>query len=152
MIVIVGHGPSVLSGLGALIDTHPVVRLKRGLLDGYDRSHWGSRTDYLCARSPSFDKGQHPFWLFDSPEWCEYYARYSDRKPSTGLCALFMAVEKLKPDCIGLIGFDRMLNPDDAKSRKWNEPKARSLWGHDQRAEHDCLHSLGVAIVDLTRC
>jgi hypothetical protein len=141
VIVIVGHGPSVLSGLGDLIDTHTVVRLKRGLLETYDRQHWGSRTDYLCARSPFFDHRQFPFWLFDSQKWIDYFARFSSQKPTTGLCAVFCAIDRLAPDELGLIGFDRVLRPEEHTGR----------YLHDAYAEQACLHSLGLTITDLTR-
>jgi hypothetical protein len=139
VIVIVGHGPSILSGLGDLIDSHTVIRLKRGLLETYDRRHWGSRTDYLCARSFRFDHGHHPFWLFDSRKWCDYFAHFSGKKPTTGLCAVFCAIDRLAPNGIGLIGFDRVLRPDEISGR----------YLHDGRAEYACLHSLGVNIIDL---
>jgi hypothetical protein len=135
-VVIVGHGPSVLSGLGAVIDAHTVVRLKRGLLETHDRSHWGSRTDYLCARSPGFDHGRFPFWLARGEYPC-----YRG-KPTTGLCAVLECIERLQPDSIALIGFDRLLYPDT--------PDPPHTWlAHDKHAEHACLHSLGVRITDL---
>jgi hypothetical protein len=146
VIVIVGHGPSVLSGLGDLIDTHTVIRLKRGLLETHERRHWGSRTDYLCARSPRFNHGHFPFWLYDSPTWDSYFARFSDLKPTTGLCAVFCVIDRLAPSEIGLIGFDRLLDPEQGETGKWNQPGA---FMHDSHAEHECLHSLGVRIFDL---
>ena len=139
MIVIVGHGPSVLSGLGAVIDSHTVVRLKKAPTKPAE--HYGKRTDYLCARSLIFDTGQVPFWLFpDDSRWIEYFARFHPRrrKPSTGLCAVFSAIDRLDAKEIALIGFDAILNQLD-------------LAGHDTRAEHECLHSLGVKIIDLEK-
>lgn len=156
MIVIVGHGPSVLRGLGSVIDTHTVVRLKHGLnaKPKPDPFHWGTRTDYLCARSLIFkdEKSKVPFWHFsDPPKWLDYYAGFEPRnaKPSTGLCAVFMALDNLAPQEIGLIGFDRLTNPNDRKSRKWYDTPSTSLYGHDQRAEHECLMSLPVKIVNM---
>jgi hypothetical protein len=155
LILIVGHGPSVLSGLGDLIDSHTVVRLKEGLTPQQrkDSKNWGTRTDYLCARSLVYQK-KEPFWHFnDPPEWIEYYNRFEPRhkKPSTGLCAVFCAIDRLAPDEIALIGYDRLLDPSDRKSRKWNERSMTSLYGHDQRAEHECLMSLPVRIIDLAK-
>lgn len=147
MIVIVGHGPSVLCGLGDLIDTHTVIRLKSGLLTEHAREHWGTRTDYLCARSHSFDHGLFPFWLFDSPKWREYFAHFSQKKPTTGLCAVFCAIDQLAPKEIGLIGFDRVLNPEHGSLCKWNG--SSSIHMHDARAEYACLHSLGLQIRNL---
>jgi hypothetical protein len=153
--VIVGHGPSVLSGLGAVIDQSTVVRLKNGLAvrPKPDPLHWGTRTDYLCGRSLIY-KAKEPFWHFNDPrKWLDYYQSFKPKhkKPSTGLCAVFCALDRLSPDEIYLIGYDRLLNPDDMKSRKWNETPSRSLYGHDQRAEHEALMSLPVRIIDLVK-
>ena len=132
-LVIVGHGPSVHSGLGGLIDTMTVVRLKRGLLDHHDDKDWGSRTDYLCARSLRFDCGRHPFWLLR-----DRYSQYpSHSKPTTGLCAVLEAIERLNPDQIYVTGFDRLMHPE--------RPDPAHTWlAHDKWAEHEVLKSLGV--------
>jgi hypothetical protein len=156
MLVIVGHGPSVLSGLGSVIDSHTVVRLKEGLRvkPKPDPRHFGTRTDYLCGRSKIYEVGKTPFWHFnDPPEWMRYYASFNPRhpKPTSGLCAVFCAIDKVAPDEIGLIGFDRLLDPSDMKSRKWHEQRSRSMYGHDQRAEHEALMNLPLRIIDLAR-
>lgn len=136
--VIVGHGPSIYSGLGALIDTMTVVRLKRGLHETCDPHHWGRRTDYLCARSPRFDHGLFPFWRLKD----QYSGYAGPKKPTTGLCAVLEVVERLRPQEIALIGFDRLLYP--------HHPDAQSEWlGHDKFAEHACLMALPVRIIDL---
>lgn len=139
--LIVGHGPSVISGLGAVIDSHTVVRLHRGLRDEQDRKHWGTRTDYLCARSPRYDHGQFPFWLYDGT-WDEYFAQFSKMKPTTGLCAVFTAIDRMHPEEISLLGLDRVMHPyvpDDAPP-----------WlCHDMFGEHECLKSLPVRFIDL---
>lgn len=152
----VGHGPSVLSGLGAVIDAHTVIRLKAGLASEGGQAppveHFGTRTDYLCARNPAFDTGAVPFWLFDdaSPagrRWRAHYARFSDKKPSTGLCAVFVAVDAFAPEEIALIGFDRVLY-GDGRTGKWYREPCDHLWGHDAPAERRCLESL-IRIIDL---
>jgi hypothetical protein len=134
VIVIVGHGPSIYSGLGSVIDSHTVVRLKRGLLETHDRAHWGSRTDYLCARSPRFDWGRFPFWLLK-----DSYGLYQHPnpaiKPTTGLCAVLECVERFPQTDIAVIGFDRLLHP---------EREGPSWPAHDAYAEHECLMKLGV--------
>jgi hypothetical protein len=153
VLLIVGHGPSVLSGLGAVIDTHTVVRLKDGLRvkPKPDPFHFGSRTDYLCARSKICDHGEFPYWHFNDPEkWVTYYRQYSRRKPSTGLCAVFCAIDNLNPPEIALIGFDRVLT-DDMKCGKWYDERRYHLWGHDQKAERECLFSLRVPIIDFAK-
>lgn len=129
-VVIVGHGPSINSGLGAVIDTMTVVRLKAGM--GHRRD-WGSRTDYLCARSSRYDLGMVPFWLLKD----RYDAYRSDKKPTTGLCAVLEAIERLQPERISVIGFDRLMHPD--------RPDPPNTWlAHDKHAEHALLKSLGV--------
>ena len=122
-VVIVGHGPSIYSGLGSVIDSMTVVRLKRGLVEGYDPAHWGSRTDYLCARSPRVDHGKYPFWLYEGP------------KHSTGYCAALETMKRLQPQEIYLIGFDRLLRPESSEG-DW---LAHSKW-----IEHELLKALPV--------
>jgi hypothetical protein len=158
VLLIVGHGPSVLSGLGDLIDQQTVVRLKDGLTPilRKDSKNWGTRTDYLCARSLVCDRGLFPYWWFNDPlHWINYYKSFNPRhkKPSTGLCAVFMAIDKIAPDEIALIGFDRLLDPTDMKSRKATDDRKYlySMYGHDQRAEHECLMSLPVKIIDFAK-
>jgi hypothetical protein len=106
-----------------VIDSHIVVRLKRGLLDSSDPQHWGRRTDYLCARSPRFDHGKHPFWL------------YEGQKYSTGYCAVLETMRRLAPTEIYLIGFDRLLHPQ----------RDEGDWlGHSKWIEHELLKQLPV--------
>ena len=184
MLVVVGHGPSILGRkLGSWIDTQTVVRLKHA--ERPTTEDWGTRTDYVCASSPSFwtdkrhpdfpdaecwvltDKRRPDFpecekwvlsdkkipkgnWRQADVEWLRYFKRFepSFRKPSTGLKAVFCAMEFLWPDEIGLIGFDRLLRPDVATS-KWFHEQGKYLYGHDANAEHRCLMSLPVKVVDL---
>jgi hypothetical protein len=128
-VVIVGSGPSVLSGLGPVIDSMTVVRLKQGLTDPV---HRGVRTDYLCARSSRYDMGKHPFWLLK-----DAYPEYTGKKPTTGLCAVLEVIERLKPDRIYVSGFDRLMHPD--------RPDPPNTWlAHDKWAEHKLLMTLGV--------
>jgi hypothetical protein len=110
-----------------------VVRLKRGLLDTHERLHWGSRTDALCARFARYDLGMVPFWLLKD----RYDAYRSDKKPTTGLCAVLECIERLRPERISVIGFDRLMNPE------WEDPPNTWL-AHDKFAEHELLMSLGV--------
>lgn len=161
MVVIVGHGPSILSGLGHVIDSMTVIRLKDGLKNPklQQAVHWGTRTDYLCARSGVYRKEGIPYWHFhdDSgrgPYWLEYFAQFKPKiwKPSIGLTAVFMAIDRLDVKEIALIGFDRILNQEDMRSAKWDRPdKPKHAWGHCQRAERQCLDSLGIRIIDLVK-
>jgi len=147
LIVIVGHGPSILSGLGSVIDSMTVVRLKKGLVPKAAPSNWGTRTDYLCARSLIYDHGLFPFWHFnDDRKWLDYYAGFKPRnkKPSTGLCAVFCAVEHGATE-LAVIGFDRLIKPEP-------EPvETHHKWSHDERAEHDAMYGLGIRIIDLVK-
>jgi hypothetical protein len=169
MLVIVGHGPSIVGKrLGSWLDKQEVVRLKHA--ERPNALDWGTRTDFVCASSPSFwtDKRREDFpecekWVLASKdvpkgdyrlasrEWYGYFRGFKPEgfpKPSTGLKAVFCAVEFLKPKEIGLIGFDRILRPDVATS-KWFHEQGKYLYGHDAHAEHRCLFSLPVKVVDL---
>ncbi len=64
-------------------------------------------------------------FLADIDAWEQYWESFNPSyyKPSTGTCAIFCAVERWRPETIGLIGFDWVLdeNPDwfhDAKTEK----------------------------------
>jgi hypothetical protein len=104
-----------------------VVRLKRGLIT--DPTRQGSRTDYLCARSSRFDMGKHQFWLSS-------YS-YGGKKPTTGICAVFEAMTRLKPAEIFVIGFDRLMHPE-------REDPPHTWLAHDKHAEHALLKQWGV--------
>lgn len=122
-----------------------VVRLKEGLRPDQPKEHFGTRTDYRCARSLVYS----PDWHFaDPPHWMRFYRQYSDKKPSTGLCAVFCAIDALNPQSIAVIGFDRVVNPQNV-SRKWYERDAPQMWDHDQTAENKALNALGIEIIDL---
>ena len=155
MIVIVGHGPSVNACLGHLIDRHTVVRLKQGLTKHQPREHFGTRTDYTCGRSELYRPKHGAFWLYqDDCAFGRFFSTFKPRpwKPSHGLSAIFCAIELLKAREIALIGFDRVLYPHDGCSQKWSDaPGPPRRWAHDQRAEHECLHSLGVTFIDFAR-
>ncbi len=85
-------------------------------------------------------QGKEPFWHFnDPPKWIDYYRRFSSRKPSTGLCAVFLASEKLNIGTLYLAGFDNLLD-------------GVPIPGHDMRAELEALNSLGLNIVDAREC
>jgi hypothetical protein len=144
-----------------VIDTCEVIRLKAGLTKHHPPEHFGTRTDHLCARSGVYRQEGLDFWHFqeDKPEdpqcrWLRYYARFKPKywKPSIGLCAVFMAKDRLDPKEIAVIGFDRVLYPEDGISYKWNHTKNNPFpWFHDQRSERECIHSLGIRIIDLAR-
>ena len=130
MIVIVGHGPSADFVDGSWLDSQTVVRLKDpyGKNDSYMAHrgvHPGGRMDFLCARHTMFFRGYKvPCWLFPRkpyqtpPQvrgdvWIADFEHWDDLwqeeapglKPSTGMCAIFCAVENGYTD-IGLVGFD----------------------------------------------
>lgn len=65
-------------------------------------------TSIKCAECKEVDK-----YYPDAKSWDEYYTTFSSAKPSTGLCAVFTAVERWKPDTIGLIGFDWVLDGNE---------------------------------------
>ena len=78
-------------------------------------------------------------YLAESKYWDSYFKSFNPRnqnkKPSVGLCAVMMAYERWKPDRIGLIGFDWVL--DGYKG-----------WLHDSYTELEVMKSLA-EIIDL---
>lgn len=129
-----------------------MVRLKA--VQGKDVRNWGARTDYLCARSLSLVVNGITFWHFADSGWVDYFESFEPRigfkpkvpKPSTGLCAVFCAMTHLKPDVIGVIGFDAWFGGTD---RKWNETSAPPK-PHDWATELRCAQSL-TRIIDLAK-
>lgn len=85
-----------------------------------------------CGKCEKIEK-----YLINSRRWDNYYKSFSKKKPSSGLCAVFGAVERWDPKTIGLIGFDGILD-------------GYSGWQHDANAEKQAILSL-VIIKDL-RC
>lgn len=108
-----------------------VVRLKRGLVETYDRKDWGSRTDAICACSAHFDTGKHPFWL------AENTGAIHGKKHTTGLRAVLEAHRRLNPKDLFVIGFDRLMHPE-------REDAPHTWLAHDKWAEHEILKMLGV--------
>jgi hypothetical protein len=154
--VIVGHGPSILSGLGAVIDSMTVVRLKDARTN---RRDFGVRTDYICARIPTCERQGVPFWYFPetggiADKWLEVFHSFRPSiafkpripKPSTGMCALFCAMEYLKPAEISLIGFDAWFGHS---TLKWSE-RAAPAKPHDWATELRVAQSL-TCITNLAR-
>ena len=118
-------------------------------------------TDFLCARHISWNHGTHDFlcykynpplgenggkfdyvprhniWVADWRKWDDYYRSFkpSVKDPSSGTCAVYSVVERWKPDRIGLIGFDYVL--DNNRD-----------WFHDAEAELKSIERL-VNIIDL---
>ena len=165
MIVIVGHGPSIVGkALGSWLDTQTVVRLKKA--EKPNAVDWGSRTDVICATSHIY-RQDCEFWWFpkqpgqrgdakmrvaDTAKWREYFRQYSTRKgPSTGLSAIFCAVEFLNPARIGLAGFDNLLYPSEKGWAKWWQPRNSHYWDADSEAEHKAAMALGIELIDVTR-
>lgn len=158
MLVIVGHGPSVLDKpRGPLIDASEVVRLKDCLRP--DPVFWGTRTDHQFVNKRHWRVSGAPTWAFaigdllpdarnaDQKRWMAYYATFRPKwwKPSSGLRAILCAVEFLDAKEIGLIGFDAFMDPSKP-SHKFFGPVSRSpvVGGkeHDYAAERRCAESL----------
>ena len=177
MIVIVGHGPSIVGKrLGSWLDEQTVIRLKWAEIPTAE--DWGSRTDYVCGSNPSFWLERGPrklpkldaeFWWLGEPgrygskdvvgrrasnKWFDYWSKYKVGgsrlvKPSTGLRAVFCAAEFLEPTEIGLIGFDNLLHPERPPSTKWFHPPGKYSYAHEHKAEHRALMDLGITITEL---
>jgi hypothetical protein len=175
LIVIVGHGPSIVGKkLGPWLDEQTVVRLKWA--ERPNDEDWGTRTDYVCASNPSFHRKRHvrglppldaEYWFLGEERfkelppgakqagqhWYTYWRKYRPvpatlPKPSTGLRAVFCAIEFLAPDEIGLMGFDRILHPQ-VPTTKWWHPPGKHSYAHDAAAEHRALMDLNVKITEL---
>lgn len=165
MLVIIGHGPGIVGKrLGSWLDTQTVVRLKDGKKP--DALDWGSRTDVICATSHLFRPEHGMFWWFPKTEgyrdetnmrvadvarWRSYYASFGKRGPSTGLCAIFCAVEFEKPGEIGLAGFDNLLYPDEKGWGKWWQPRHKYRYDADSESDHRAMMGLDVRLIDVTR-
>ena len=135
-----------------MIDSHDtVIRLKWGLRNDQPREHFGTRTDVICARSHLFEQPGIRFWhssLIEN-QISARYLKYGTAKPSTGLCAVFCALEYLKPKEIALIGYDLLLNPE-GPNEKYNDRRPR-FQSHEAMAEAKCLSELPVKVIDLVR-
>ena len=165
MIVIVGHGPSIVGkGLGPWLDEQFVVRLKRA--EKPSCKDWGTRTDVICATSHIYRQPDVMFWwaakraqrsdalcrVWDERRWLEYFRRFSTAKgPSTGLRAIFCAVEFLDAQDLGLAGFDNLLYPAEEGWAKWWQPRYSHYWDADSEAEHKAAMALGIELIDVTR-
>lgn len=103
-----------------------VIRLKRD----------PGACDYRSARSVIF-RSTEPFWHFaDIPKWLKFYKEFSSAKPSTGLCAVFMAVDNLAIDELYLPGLDSLLD-------------GSPIHGHDMQAERKALAKLDLNVIDV---
>ena len=164
MIVIVGHGPSIVGkGLGPWLDDQFVVRLKRA--EKPNAKDWGTRTDVICATSHIYRQDGMFWWaakrpqrsdalcrVWDEARWLGYFRGFSSLKgPSTGLRAIFCAVEFMVPETIGLAGFDNLLYPEEDGWAKWWQPRYSHNWDADSLAEHKAAFGLGVRLIDVTR-
>jgi len=178
MLVVVGHGPSIVGrGLGPWLDTQTVVRLKWA--ERPNAEDWGTRTDYVYASHSNFffdrerlkkPKLNAEYWMLPqqfypelpgirqgSRNWIDYFAKHREaspvqrktwRKASCGLKAVFCAVEFLQPEEIGLIGFDMILHPE-VPTFKWNTPPGKYSYAHDAETERRALMALPVKITEL---
>ena len=148
MLVIIGHGPSIVGKqLGSWLDTQTLVRLKGAQIP--NSVDWGTRTDFICSKSLQYQTSV-PFWHYDkNGKWRDHFSMYSTRKPSTGLTALFCAVDRGYSE-VGLAGFDNLLRPWDQGWTKWHMARHAGTWGHDSHAEHLCAFNLPIKIVDVT--
>lgn len=164
MLVIIGHGPSIVGKrLGAWIDQQTVIRLKGAPKPVPE--DWGTRTDIISTTKTLYvTKRQEgvKYWMFGdkvkgyiSPDvawWREWFNQFlttpKRRKPSNGMCALMTAAELLRPAEVGLIGFDSILRPEVTRTGKWNDDNP-GKWGHDQLAEHNAMQKLGFKVIDI---
>ena len=178
MLVIVGHGPGLVGkGLGPWLDTQTVVRLKwaeRPNVEDWgtrtDHVCASHPSFFIERQARGYPPLQAEFWFLPekfcppiagtrqgAASWLEYYQtcreqqpgpRKSLRKASTGLKAIFCALEFLKPVEIGLLGFDMVLHPE-VPTFKWNTEPGKYSYAHDAQAEHRAIMGLPVKITEL---
>lgn len=166
MLVIVGHGPSIVGKrLGSWLDNQVVVRLKNAPRPNAE--DWGTRIDYRCAGADGWPE-ECPVWviparrkvqhLFQSHgtvsvsdgRWHGYFEGFNPKyEPSTGLRAIFCALEFLAPKEIGLIGFDNILRPHVKGLTKWFHEPGKFNQVHDYDTEHKAAFGLHVELIDL---
>lgn len=86
-------------------------------------------------------------YFTDVERWTKYFAEFKPEKlkPSTGLTAIFSAVEQGYEE-IGLLGFDSLFT--DKVTGKWNVEPSKWIWGHDQLAEQRAVAGLGIKVFD----
>ena len=117
-----------------------------------------ANTDYVAARHISFNTGEYPFFCYkwnpplgggkfdhiprnniiqaDWEYWDDWFQLFDPKnEPSSGCCAVFSVVEYFKPETIGLMGFDYVLDNN-------------TDWIHDARAERESIEQLA-DIIDL---
>jgi hypothetical protein len=123
-----------------------VVRLKEGKTDP---RHFGTRTDAICARSHLFEKPGTEFWYIPYVEekLRTAYRKFSSAKPSTGLGAIYCAIERGMTE-LTLIGFDLLLRPNEV-SGKYTDLKRTGFTAHDAKSEAAFLKELPVKITEL---
>lgn len=158
MLVIVGHGPSLLTKQrGPWLDEQTVVRLKG--CPKPDPLYFGTRTDYQFVNKLGCPPQGCPVWAFvfmlggipqaqnaDRERWMKYYASFgpSWTKPSSGLRAIFCAVEFTGAKQIGIVGFDKFMDAS-RNPNKWNQAPFDAPPGskeHDYEKERQCAESL----------
>jgi len=150
LIVIVGHGPSIF-GCGAVIDSGEVIRCKRALPSACSVNDFGTRTDYVVARTREYVPRGAVWWKYPDQgweHWNAYFRGFSDaRKYSHGLAAVFMAVDHLAPLALHLAGCDRLLGrPHTPKA--W-ESRIQAHPEHDWEGEAKALQGLGIKILEV---
>lgn len=125
MIYVAGSGPSSKGHKFAHVVTKKKVNWDYEYIV-VPRGNWVAR-DKSGERIP-FDK--YP----EKKKWLKYYRQFTTCKPSNGLMAVFVAIDKYQPDEICLIGFDNVLDGVKSTQHKWV-------------AERACIESL-VRIID----
>ena len=125
LIYVAGSGPSSSGHRKAHVVTKKKV-------------HWDYEHIVLPRSNWVTDKDRSIVWEWyeNKTHWEKYYSRFKPTKlkPSNGLQAVFVAIDKYSPDEICLLGFDNVLDGFETTQ-------------HDWRAERRCIESL-VKIID----
>lgn len=177
MIVVIGHGPSIVGkGLGEWIDRQTVIRLKSAPMPNPE--DWGTRTDYLSTTKPDYWVCSNSIpgerWVFghktkgyrrpDVERWLGYFSQF--HTGNTGIPAYRQyrhrtpAIRKPSNGLCAVFCAVEFLNPQqigligfDSILNPTNRFTGKwhdtkpSMWSHDQLAENAALYSLGIEVV-----
>ena len=110
-----------------------------------EKFKYGPEKGFMLYKNHATPGGKYPRedipnrFLCDWKYWDAYFKSFKPRnqnkKPSVGLCAVMGVYERWKPDKIGLIGFDWVLD-------------GHKDWAHDSHCELRVMESL-CEIIDL---
>lgn len=137
MIVIAGNGPSAKEWDGPITIGTKKTQKPCQFKFVPTNSHAQFVTDAKILTLLATPQGPR-YFNGNCKGWRAYYRQFNPyrEKPSSGMAAIFCAIELWGVRKVGVIGFENIL---DGSSKRVS---------HDWKAEHDCIRSL-VTLVDL---